>query len=340
MIADTDVGTQAPPIGAANGSAGMTGEDLLRAARPVRVRSFGQENPDKVFYVIWREKGPGLFSIVTSTLCHIHIARQLGMVPVVDLEHFRSHYNEDHPVEGTHNSWEYYFKPVSPYSLEEVYNSKTVAFCDGRYPSGYAFWLTEAPELQEVYRSCVRLQPWIEEFVDHFEAENFAGARVLGIHFRGQEYRTAPIHPFPATPRQMITRARELLSQGGYEKIFVVTEEQAYLDLFKRVFGSRVIHTNAFRTTEVNAYGMYARPNHKYLLGLEVLRDTLLLGRCNALLCASSNVTEFAQLYSAGRYDTVSKIENGLNVRNHAVAKRLWFVRNRLPKALGGFADR
>jgi hypothetical protein len=93
----------------------LTGEDLLGIARPVRVRSFGPENPDKVFYVIWREEGhTGLFSIVTSTLCHLHIARQLGMVPVVDMEHFRSHYNEDHPVEGTFNSWEYYFKPVSP----------------------------------------------------------------------------------------------------------------------------------------------------------------------------------------------------------------------------------
>jgi hypothetical protein len=341
MIADPEVGTQVPPQGPANGSVGLTGEDLLGIARPVRVRSFGPENPGKIFYVIWREKGQtGLFSIVTSTLCHLHIARQLGMVPVVDMEHFRSLYNEDHPVEGTYNSWEYYFKPVSPYSLEEVYNSKTVAFCDGRYPSGYAFWLTEAPELQDVYRSYVRIQPSIEEFVDHFEAENFAGARVLGIHFRGQEFRTTPIHPLPATPRQMITRARELLSQGGYEKIFVVTEEQAYLSLLKRVFGSRVIHTHAFRTTEVNAYEMYARPNHKYLLGLEVLRDALLLGRCNALLCAGSNVAEFAQLYSAGRYDMVSKIDNGLNVANQAVAKRLWFVRNFLPKALGGFPDR
>jgi hypothetical protein len=120
----------------------------------------------------------------------------------------------------------------------------------------------------------------------------------------------------------------------------VVTEEQAYLSLFKRVFGSRVIHTNAFRTTEVNAYEMYARPNQKSLLGLEVLRDTLLLGRCNALLYAGSNVAEFAQFYSAGRYDMVSRIDNGVNVGNLAVAKRLWFVRNVLPKALGGFPHR
>ncbi len=337
---DPEVGTQVPPQRTANGSIGLTGEDLLGIARPVRVRSFGPANPDKVFYVIWRDQRPGFFSIVTSTLCHLHIARQLGMVPVIDMEHFGSKYNEDHSVEGTCNAWEYYFKPVSPYSLEEVYNSKTVAFCDGGYPSGYAFSLTEAPELQDVYRSYVRIQASIGEFVDHFEAENFAGARVLGIHFRGQDQRTAPLHPLPATPRQMITRARQLLSQGGYEKVFVATEEQAYLSLLKRAFGSRVIHTHRFRTTDVDPYQMYPRPNHKYLLGLEVLRDALLLGRCNALLCASSNVSEFAQFYGAGRYDVVSKIDNGVNVGNPAVAKRLWFIRNLLPKALGGFPDR
>ena len=314
-----------------------TARSLLSGTHPVRIRSFGPLNPDKVFYVIYRQKGPGFFSILTSTLCHLDIADRLGFVPVVDMEHFESHYNEDHPIGGTRNSWEYYFRPVSPYSLDEVYQSRRVVFCDGGYPAGYPFWLTEAPELQAAYRKHISIDPGILDFVDRFEERELAGSSVLGVHFRGQEYRLAPDHPFPPTPRQMIARAQALLAEGAYEKVFVVTEEQSYLDLFKRTFGNRVVCTEAYRTYETNAYGIYPRLDHSYLLGRDVLRDTLILARCNALLCSGSNVSEFAQFYNCGRYDVVSKVDNGVNVSNGVVAKGLWFVKSWLPQHLGGF---
>jgi len=159
---------------------------------------------------------------------------------------------------------------------------------------------------------------------------------VLGVHFRGQEYRVAPDHPLPPTRRQMIPRAEALVAKYSYEKVFIATEEQAYVDLFRSVFGSRIICTDAFRTYDTNGYTIYPRPNHKYQLGLDILRDTLLLARCNALLCSGSNVAEFAQFFNAGRYEVVSKIDNGLNSKNPRIASRLWFIKNRLPEWLGG----
>ena len=35
-------------------------------------------------------------------------------------------------INGTFNSWLYYFKQVSKYSLKEVYQSKNVIICDNR----------------------------------------------------------------------------------------------------------------------------------------------------------------------------------------------------------------
>jgi len=312
---------------------------LLSCGWPVRVQSFGPLNPDKIFYVVWRKKGAGLFSILTSTLCQLDIADRLGFTPVVDMEHFESQYNEDHPIEGTRNSWEYYFRQVSPYTLDEVYQSKTVVICDGDYPAGYPFLLSEAPGLAAVYQKYCRLHSEVLQYVNRFDEQHFAGSSVLGVHFRGTDMRVAPGHPFPPTPRQMIARAKALVADGGYDKVFIATEDKTYLELFKSVFGSRVICTDAFRAHDANAFQVYPRPDHKYLLGRDVLRDTLILARCSALLCSGSNVSEFAQFYNDGRYETVSRIDNGMNVSNGIIAKRLWFARSCLPDWLGGFSS-
>lgn len=323
---------------AASGSV-IAADSPLAGGNRTWVRSFGPQNPDKVFYVIWRERGPGLFSIASSTLCHLHLAESLGMIPVVDMENFTSHYNEDHPVNDTRNSWEYYFRPVTDYPLDEVYNSRAVVFCDGSYPAGYSFCITRVAGLDAIWRKYITVDPDVLEFVDAYCEQNIAGSSVLGVHFRGQEFRVAPGHWFPPTPTQMINRAHTLMTDGGYRKIFVVTEEQSYLDLFRREFGDQVIHTDAFRTHEVNAYGIYPRPDHKYLLGRDVLRDTLILSRCNALLCSDSNVSEAAQFLNAGHYEKVSFIDNGPNSNNLYLAKYLWFIKKGLPASLGGFPD-
>lgn len=319
-------------------SSGTVGDDLINQTWPLRARSFGSLNPDKVFYVIWRQGRAGLFSIVQSVAAHLDLADEMGFVPIVDFQNFPSTYTDDVPLEGTSNSWEYYFEPVSAFSLDEVYQSKSVVFCDGSYPAGYPFAITESQKLRDSYHRHIRFKPSVLEFVDRFADEHLSGSRVLGVHFRGQEMRTEPGHPLPATPRQMAARASALMADRGYDKIFLVTEEQSYLDYFRSVFGTRVVATDAFRTYETNAYDLAPGDHHKYRLGLGILRDTLLLARCDAMLCAGSNVSVFAEFLNGGRYDVVSRIDNGMNSTDPRVAKRLWFVRDRLPQWLGGFS--
>ena len=318
-------------------SSGKAGDGLINQTWPLRVRSFGPLNPDKVFYVIWRSDRAGLFSLVQFVAARLDVADRLGFVPIVDFQNFPSTYAEDRPISGTLNSWEYYFEPVSKYSLDEVYDSRAVVFCDGNFPASYPFAVTESRQLQEAFHRHIRIKTSALEFADRFAEEHFSGSRVLGVHFRGQEMRTAPGHPLPATPRQMVARAQVLMAERGYEKVFLVTEEQSYLDTFRSMFGSQLVATNAFRTYEENAYDVSPRQDHKYQLGLDVLRDTLVLAKCNALLCAGSNVSVFAEFLNAGRYDVVSRIDNGMNSNDPRVAGRLWFLKNRLPERLGGF---
>jgi hypothetical protein len=300
-----------------------------------RMASFGSRNPDRVFYVIWREHfGSGLFSNVSHVLCHLMIADTLGMEPVIDFENFPTLYNEDEEVQGTRNAWEYYFRQTSPVPLREIYESRHVFLCDGKYPRGFSFSVTTIPGSMEVCHKRIQVLPEIEDTVRTWMKE--FGTRTLGILFRGQEMNRAPGHPFGPTKRQMLEAAKRLVRELNFDRIFLMTEDQNYLDLLRSEFGSALIFTNSFRTRGENAYRIKPRPLHRYKLGREVLVDALLLSRCQAFLASGSNVSEFAKLMNGGRYEAAWQIWNGLNCSNPLVALHLYDIRRRLPARLGG----
>jgi hypothetical protein len=284
------------------------------------IRSFGEENPDTVFYVIWREHGgSGFFSNVFQVLGHLAIADALNMTPVVEMESIKTFYNEADPINGTTNAWEYYFRQPCDVPLETVYKSKYVVVCNGRF-NWSIYDDLETPG--RLVRKYLHVQSHIQSFADKFVSDSFTGKKVLGIHFRGQEMARTPHHPTPATPTQMIERARMLLDRYSIDRIFIVSEEQAYVDTIKGLFGDIVTSTAAFRTYDINAYDIrpYPRQDHMYNLGLDVLRDAIILSRTDYLLAVGanglaggSNVSQFAQVLNAGAYQHVELIDNGVN---------------------------
>ena len=88
--------------------------------------SFGNNNSSKIFYVIRRSPGAGLFSNLIFVINHLVIAEKHNFIPVIDMQNYPTIYNENKIIKHTKNSWLYYFEPVSKYSLREVYRSKNV----------------------------------------------------------------------------------------------------------------------------------------------------------------------------------------------------------------------
>ena len=308
----------------------------IDAYPPGTIRSFGDANPDKVFYVIWRDSlGSGFFSNFTQVLSHIRYAEGLKMTPVVDFENFRTLYNVDEAVHGTRNAWEYYFEPVSPYSLAEVYRSKKVIFSSGSRP--YGLRLADSAEYREFVDRHIRLQPWVEERIARWSGE-FSGHRVLGIHFRGKEINTSAGHAFGPTVEQVIRHTDDLLDRFDLERIFLVTEEAAFVEPLRSRYGDRLFMTDAFRAKKVNSYNLSPRPRHRYLLGLEILADALLLSRSRVILCSHTGVAIHA-VRMAENLDFVRVIDNGVNCRNHLLAHYSYPVRRIMPKSLGGLRD-
>ena len=91
-----------------------------------KISNYGNLNKDKTFYIIKRTPGTGLFSNVVFVLNHLEIAKKYNFVPIVDMENFKTIYNERQKIYKTNNSWNYYFENVSEYTLEEAYKSNKV----------------------------------------------------------------------------------------------------------------------------------------------------------------------------------------------------------------------
>ena len=66
----------------------------LHIGKKFNIISFGNKNPNKIFYIIRRDPGAGLFSNVTVVLNHIMICKKFNFIPVVDMENFSTIYNE------------------------------------------------------------------------------------------------------------------------------------------------------------------------------------------------------------------------------------------------------
>jgi len=312
---------------------------LIDGAQACCVKRFGPLHPDKTFYVIRQEGGGrGLFSLVASVLCHLDIADKYGWIPVVDFLNFKCVYNEDNPVNGSLNAWENYFEPVSQYRLDDVYDSANVIFSDNGYPYGYDYSITTETSLHAIYKKYINVKPLHRDAVDEFCDAQFHGFNVLGVHFRGQEMQTAAGHPFPPTKHQMCIRINRLINDYGFNKVFVVSEDDGYVDFLSNRFGGVVVANNHYRTEGKNAYEEYPREQHMYQLGREVLVDALLLSRCGGLLACGSNVSTFSRFVNNGRFRVDERISNGTNTSNFILRHFLWRIKAALPASLG-FGD-
>lgn len=309
----------------------------LKVASKVYPKSFGSKNPDKRFYVIWRDGGgAGFFSNLTHVMIHIKIAEDLDMIPVVDFKNFKTFYNEDHLVNSTLNAWEYYFEQVAPYTLDEVYSSKNVFFCDGEF--SWNIWnkyFKDTYLFKLLFNKYIHIKKAAQDRISGYS--KMFNQKVLGIHFRGKEMNYAPGHPFGPTLNQMFTYTDMILEKYNLDKIFIVTEEKRYLDAFISKYKDKVMYTDSFCIEKINAYNIYPRENHKYLLGLEVLCDAVLLSKCNILLCNESNVSGVANLI--GNHEVIYFIDNGKNVSNQLIARYLYFFKKKLPSKFGGLKN-
>jgi hypothetical protein len=294
-------------------------------------KSYGSLNPDKLFYIIQRSPGAGFFSNLLFVLNHIACAEKIDAIPVIDNKNFPNLYNQTDD-----NSWEYYFKPLNNYTLEEVYFSKNVIITDFAWPKCFPTSLTNN-NLLDIYKRYIHIKDDIIEDFNTYYNNNFKNKLIIGVHFRGKEQRIAASHPFPPTFKQIFEIIKYLNQILKFDSIFIITENSYNLNKFINKFNKKLIYYNSSRSSS-NVYNLNPRNSHRYLLGREILIETLLLSKCDYIICGDSNVSEFAKLLSKNK-NKIYQINNGINSDNGFISKFLWYIKCVLPCSFGGFEN-
>ena len=299
------------------------------------IKKFGNLHKNKIFYVIKRTPGTGLFSNVVFVLNHLLIAKKFNFIPIVDMNNYKTIYNEKNKISNTFNAWNYYFKNVSNYMLEEVYKSNKVIITSDIF---YPFFLYDMQDknFNIFNKENFFIKKRFINIATIFKKKYF-GNKTLGIHFRGTSYKRSAGHPLPATKKQMYNLTKKILKEEQIDKIFLATEEKDYLNFFNKKFPNKIFYIkSSYRSNLNDAFEKYPRLNHRYKLGREVLVETILLSMSDIFIYVNSNVSNAALALNLNRNQKRIKIDNGFNSKNIFIASIYWYYKKIIPAYFGG----
>ena len=300
---------------------------------------FGNLNDDKTFYIINRVSHAGIFSYLSFIINHLVISKKNNFIPIVDMENFTNPYNEKNQINNTLNSWEYYFNQTSDYSLEDIYKSKNVIFSRSDFNKEMEYRIHLEPKFKKFIGKEINFKKNYISFVnEYFEKNELNNKKILGVHFRGTSYKTSRGHILPATTSQMKKYVDQIIKKEKFDKIFICTEEQSYLEFFKKHYSKILLYIDTYRSNKNDAFKKYNRKNHRFLLGDESIKEALILSRCKSLLFVRSNIINAANFFSKEEQN-LYEIFNGFNSRNKFLARFLWFIKSKLPKNFCGLKD-
>ena len=302
------------------------------------IKSFGLKNKNKIFYVINRSPGGGMFSNLNFVIHHLLIANKFKFIPVIDMQNFITFYNEKKKINNSFNSWDYYFEKINNYKLEVIYQSKNVIFTTKNTNNNLFFdgynKLTSQHKI--IVKRYIKFNKQLIKESNNFIKENFARQKILGVHFRGTDQKTQERHPFPATIKQIENNILALFKEKKFDKFFLVTEEKKYLKYFKKNMKDKILYFDSFVSNQTNIFDDNNRALHRYNIGKENIINMMCLSKTDHILGVSSNLAD-ASIFFSNKKIPVTKINNGVNSNNIFIAQILWHLKKILPSFLGGF---
>lgn len=275
-----------------------------------RTFSWGQKNSDKTFYIICFDYDTqGLFAIVKSVLSHVMYAVDKGWIPIVDLQNYACQYKKDRK-----NAWEMFFEQPCGYTLNDIKDAKNVIRSYyGMYPYGkYAFYeeilfdKDKLTPIADAYKKYIRPQAHIKDAMLQTIKDLNIDNKTLGVLCRGTDYinRKPHNHPRQPEPEQVIADAREYMDSNNYTSIFVATEDDTVLEMFKQEFGDQLLYINqpriklAKEQTYLSEVAIAA--SVKYKMAIDYYTALYILSKCTAIIAGSTAGTMGTVLMSEG----------------------------------------
>ena len=285
-----------------------------------------------IYHVDEQGNGVGFFAELGVTLIKLYFADERGFVPYVSWGENYLYYEPD-GVAGEKNAFLYYFAPAS--HVTGIEHARHVVRSEMRhYEQVKALFGAVSYDVSEEYIDAMAqmLEKYIRyndrtlSYLQKQHHELLGEKRTLGVHYRGTDFRKQyNNHPVAVKIEQDLEMAEKTLTEGGYEQIFLATDENSAVQSFKERFGDRVkTYADTYRDEDGDdsiAFSSSDRRMHKYLLGLEVLRDEYTLTQCDGLVCGYSNVTFMARImrraWNKKEFDDYVLINNGIYHNNN-----------------------
>ena len=279
-------------------------------------KRYGKLHEDKTFYVIRRPSpGGGLFSNFQWVLGHIIYAVEKNYIPVVDMQNYKTYYNEKEPINGTENSWEYYFKQPTSFTLKDAYKAQNTILAEMKFPSSIIPVFFETNEQIDFFSTWIakymQFNEITKKYIEESKQELFNGKKnILGVLYRGTDYLGLKPRNHPILPSidDCIAKANECLDKWEVDRIFLVTEDMDAVKIFEKTFGEKLIITNSKRIENYKKEmgGIpslsFERQHDNYLKGLEYIRDVYLLSLCDSIIAPRVNGSTIALALNNNKY--------------------------------------
>ena len=298
---------------------------------PFRVNISTTSGAESPFYIARRAArwgDSGFFANYFVALYHFFHATRLGFRPVIDMRNYKTLYSEKHPVNGTMNAWNYYF--LQPHDTAEAYGSGRFILSNAIEPplkerpiretdTTCEFDPESGPPMRRLAMADLSIRPELRDAFDEEFSRLFRARKVLGIHFRGGDRRNPPPGHWRAVRQEDIARAAEQIKECSPDAVFLASDENGMAELLSRKLELPVTQLPGFRLPPGSQAGVHwrgprhrkIRKNHRYLLGLEVLKDAYFLSKCNWLVHGHSNVANAAIFFRGKPYERKILVASG-----------------------------
>lgn len=205
----------------------------------------------------------------------------------------RAHLPYVRPEDG--NLWLHFFEPLS----FEEFPSKTLETTRFAAPKmtgrgAYAMYRRDRNwrrDYNAIFRQYICLEPSILNRVEEIYGSSMQAHYCAGVHYRHPSHESECLHPI-AEPEVFVSRLRQLLPNDRPWVVFLATDVEPAVEIFRRAFGARlVLQPGVRRSATVEEESLHERGEASDLaIAREVLIDCLLLARCDLMLHVTSNV--------------------------------------------------
>lgn len=235
--------------------------------------------------------GAGFFNTFLSVLGGIHFYDKNCYKGLEIKFGSNDYYGPFHEPTLGNNWWNYYFEPLSVGDCRRGNQFVTGNGPDKCDHARFVEFTVPRIRAHQLIKAYIKLKPHIIKIVNDFQSMHFAkdaNTYLIGVHYRGTDkHQEAP----RATYEEMVTHINQAIAAHPNRpiKIFVATDEQAFLDWISQIYPDQVIAYDSIRST--NGRPIHLTDKSNYKLGEDALVDCLLLSKCNILIKTSSNLS-------------------------------------------------